>query len=411
MAFKTENDGINLSKEGIIDFTVCNSIAAENDLQLIHTEGSQNIKTDGECDYNVFKFECEFDRKIVESGVVKITNSCDTEVKITGLENTDPERFSLFSYPDYSTNVRYYTKDNTNIFPLSLQPTESISIPTFFHPLIEELEYGKSINRSDQIFSQSDDYDKFGAHIKIYPGIPISNCEDSQNSCNSFFTLSGSFICEEGFRSIDWMENQINFQQTSEIFTDQEDRISAIINSAEQYFCFSSTPIQAREFSLFENDQEEVDKLKESIDSYWDNIKQNVLNKVYPDSAERGLAGIKKISEDSDSISSLITKELDRYFHKKDEVIDTAVENYYFINHKPEDIITLNIDGSNFTGLGFESRPARNESRESTIFTEGQAVFFNITNTSSKSIIKIFTASFFGNMNEYNQYDICGIND
>ena len=206
MAFINTESGVCLSTTGTTVFPVCGKIIEEGPLKYIITEGEKKVlKTDGSCsDGALVSFSCEGGRKYVDSGqAVIISNTCSLPITITGFRNSDPERFTIFQYPEY-LGVGIYESEYTAELPVTLDPFTTLSIPTFFHPLDSELEKGTAGTFDNRIG------DAFNAEIDIYPGFPILNCPSEDVECDAEFTLSGEFICDL-LDTPDWLSNEDNF--------------------------------------------------------------------------------------------------------------------------------------------------------------------------------------------------------
>ena len=135
---------------------------------------------------------------------VEIINTCTLGFTITGFTNSDPLRFTLFKFPKYSGLSTYSTGNGVTELPLTLGPYEVAKIPTFFHPTEHELASGTAGTYEIR------DGDSWGSRVDVYPGFPVLNCEDTSESCESYFTLSGELICDE-ISVPDWLSNDANF--------------------------------------------------------------------------------------------------------------------------------------------------------------------------------------------------------
>ena len=230
MAFITTESGICLSPSGETVYPTCGDIVTEySPEQYVRTDGERplNLRIDGACsDAAVPSFYCAIERKTVDSGkFVKITNTCTLPFTITGFRNSDPQRFSIFTSQNGNAT---YSSGNTTMLPLTVDPFRSVNIPTFFHPTLSELETGTAGTFDNMIG------DQFGAKIEIYPGVPLLNCATDENSCDSYFTLSGRLICDT-VDLPDFLSNAENFVPPN------LDTLATIQSSR----CLSSTPIMS----------------------------------------------------------------------------------------------------------------------------------------------------------------------
>ena len=206
MSFINTESGVCLSDTGTTVFPLCGKIIEEGPLKYIITEGEKKVlQTDGDCSAGALvSFSCEGNRKYVDSGqAVIISNTCSLPITITGFRNTDPQRFTIFQYPEY-LGFGVYDSDQTAELPVTLDPFTTLSIPTFFHPLESELQKGTAGTFDNRIG------DAFNAEIDIYPGFPILNCPSEDVECDAEFTLSGEFICDL-LDTPDWLSNEDNF--------------------------------------------------------------------------------------------------------------------------------------------------------------------------------------------------------
>lgn len=172
MSFINEESGICLSPSGETIYAGCNSIINENGLRYVNTEYPKRIKPEGGC-RPITEFDCKkIERIVVDSGkFVTIINTCTLPLTITGLKNSNPDRFSIFKYPVYS-GFSEYTTGNTEELPITIEPYQRINIDTFFHPLYSELLSGSAGSL------ESRTGDKFGATFDILPGFEILNCKE-----------------------------------------------------------------------------------------------------------------------------------------------------------------------------------------------------------------------------------------
>ena len=194
MSIITRESGICLSERGTTVYPACaEAIVREGKEQYIQTENLKNIETDESCARPpIVSFSCSIgERIVVDSGKsIEISNTCSLPLTITGFINSDPQRFSIFEYPNY-VGLGVYESGNVNELPIRIDPYQKVEIKTFFHPLYTELETG-----TPGTFDVRDG-DKFGAKFSIYPGFPVLNCTDSETECDAFFTLTGEFICDD----------------------------------------------------------------------------------------------------------------------------------------------------------------------------------------------------------------------
>lgn len=203
MSFITEESGICLGHSGEVEYPVCGELIREGQLKYILEEGGKVLLTDTPCGGPIPEFDCNFDRKVVDTGkFITLTNVCTLPITVTGFTMSDPARFSLFEYPLHK-GTQIYSSGNTTDLPFTLQPNEFKRINTYFHPLISELTNGTPGTFDNRVG------DSFESRVEIYPGFPIQNCTNDPNSCDAYFTLSGEFICEE--QDKDWMYNNENF--------------------------------------------------------------------------------------------------------------------------------------------------------------------------------------------------------
>jgi len=382
MPFITQDSGICLSEEGTSNFSACGPIIREKDDAFVFTETELKIYTDNSCSDTTTKFDCNFKRTIVDSGrFVKITNTCTLPIEITGFVNSDPTRFSLFEYPKYRNQGSMYTADNTEELPITLNPTDSFKIPTFFHPLIKELESGNAGIIQD-VHNQELPVDVFGARVNIYPGFPISNCSTDENDCDTYFTLTGSFLCEDpGDR--EWMENRDNF-----IPADLSDFNPDIENDV----CINITPPAQFNTDGWGGDLEFMQKLDASILSYSDVITNGGKNitELYGHIGMFGaLGGMRKMIQGKNNVNELINGSL-----SDEEFIYTYDDQGYsmIVEYDSSKNTTLTIDGNDFTGLFYNV--------EGSLDARNQTVFIN---SSQETIISIFAAD----EGDYDTTDFC----
>ncbi len=382
MPFITQNSGICLSEEGVSNFSACGPIVRESDASYVFTEKELKIYTDNSCSDSTTKFDCNFKRTIVDSGrFVKITNTCTLPIEITGFVNSDPVRFSLFEYPKYRNQGSMYTVDNTEQLPITLNPTDSFKIPTFFHPLISELETGNAGIIQD-VHDQELPIDVFGARVDIYPGFPISNCSTDENDCDAYFTLTGSFLCEDpGER--EWMENQDNFIPAD---------LSEFDPDIENDVCINKTPSLEFTTDGWVDDLDFMQKLDESILSYSEEITNGGkdIAELYKHIGMSGaLGGMRRMIQGKNNVNELINGSL-----SDEEVVYTYDNKSYSmtVNYDSQKNSIMNIDGLDFTGLFYDIVGGQ-DARSQTVFI----------NSRQETIISLFVAD----EGDYDAVDFC----
>ena len=240
MAFITTGSGICLSPSGETVYPICGKIIREGEKKYILTEDGRMVLVDGDCsDPALPSFSCNFPRKNVDSGKsVVISNTCSLSITITGFTNSDPERFTIFEYPKY-LGMSIYETGTVSQLPITIEPFETTTIPTFFNPLESDLEDGTAGTFDNRIG------DQFSSRFEIYPGFPVLNCSSNEFDCDAYFTLSGEFICDE----IDIPEflsnnknfiNIIIFQFSKNIYIFVGHiffRLKSVIASADDIYC------------------------------------------------------------------------------------------------------------------------------------------------------------------------------
>lgn len=170
MSFITQESGIILSSTGETTLLDCGPMIREGQEKYVLQENNGTIIYDGLCLPST-EFDCDSSRVTVDSGkFISIVNVCNLPITVTGFRNTDPQRFSIFKYPDYADYPEYNT-ENTSELPFTLQPFQRMVIDTFFHPLVSELMTGHPGTLENR------DGDKFSAKINILPGFEVMNCK------------------------------------------------------------------------------------------------------------------------------------------------------------------------------------------------------------------------------------------
>lgn len=368
MPYITEDSGICLSSSGKSSFSACGPIVRESDRNYVFTEDELKIYTDNACSDSIAKFSCSFDRNEVDQRFVTITNSCSLPIEITGFINSDPDRFSLFEYPKYRNIGPIYSYENTEQLPVTLNPSESLQIPTFFHPSAQDMQDANAGLITD-VNNQETQVDGFGAKIEIYPGFPISNCSDNQESCDAYFTLTGTFLCDYVDR--DWMNNLDNYMADGLPVGFSELDIDVIRNDA----CISRTPLIEFQLEAWQNDSELIQGLKKSVDSYSDSITNGGknLSEIYGHIGMHGaLEGLSKMTQSKASIDELINSSL-----SNEQVLYNYDGKDYSmtVNYDSQKNSIKNIDGVNFTGFFYDiigDLGARNQTVFINIETDNQ---------------------------------------
>jgi hypothetical protein len=196
-----------------------------------------------DCTTTEITFPCNEPVGLVQDGKsVDIVNVCSLPLTLTGFENSDPVRFTIFDFDKYK-GLEVYDTGNCDELPYTIAPYTKLNIPVFFHPSRNEIEDGRE---------GSWDYrtgDAWGAKISINPGFPIVGCDEG-GDCDSFFNLSGELVCNklnrepllnygnyEGYYSCGDLNplGDLNFENciiTSGIFADTTE------NTYDTYFAF-----------------------------------------------------------------------------------------------------------------------------------------------------------------------------
>lgn len=343
MPFITEDSGICVSSRNGSRFTTCAPIVRESDENYVFTEDEFKIYIENGCSDSVSKFDCNFATKIVDSGrFVKITNSCSLPLEITGLVNSDPVKFSLFDYPKYRNHGSIYSSENTAELPVTLNPAESFEIPTFFHPSMADMENANAGSIQD-LNNQESIPTSFGARVDIYPGFNISNCSTDQNSCDAYFTLTGTVLC--GDFDVDWMNNQAG------LMPEDIDELDVNIQNDT---CIKKTETMQFVIEEWTDDLGFMQKLNQSVDAYTKTITSpdKKLSEIYGHIGMYGaLEGMGSMIEESNSIDELINSTL-----SSKEVVYSYDEKDYSmtVNYNKEKNSVKNIDGANFTGFFYD---------------------------------------------------------
>ena len=134
---------------------------------------------------------------------VIISNTCSLHLTITGMTNSDSERFTLFQFPLYSGSGTYTSPMQE--FPIELPPNTMTGVPTFWHPTSTDLATGGNGSFTERTGSY------YTGRVDIFPGFPVLNCATgSTGECEAFFTISGEFICDV-MGVPGWLDNSDNF--------------------------------------------------------------------------------------------------------------------------------------------------------------------------------------------------------
>tara|TARA_B100000989_G_scaffold153083_1_gene114194 strand:- start:31 stop:1191 length:1161 start_codon:yes stop_codon:yes gene_type:complete len=153
-----------------------------------------------------FEIDCRnaCEQGVAASGSFTMINSCTLPITVTGMKVSEPVRFSLFQFPDY-TGIEVYSSGNVNQLPFTINPREKIKVNTYFHPLYEEIKHGNAGTPENRTG------DKFGAEVRMLPGFPIINCNKAP--CDASFILTGELLCPNVEHDLEWLENKSNFDQ------------------------------------------------------------------------------------------------------------------------------------------------------------------------------------------------------
>jgi hypothetical protein len=260
---------------------LCGPLSSEEDPgKTANTESGLTIELESSCD-PTFDFDCKkiCRETIVESGSFTISNSCTIPITVTGFKMTDPERFSLFKFPDY-TGVKVYHSGIVEQLPFTLEADQKKQIHTFFHPLYDESMDGKEgtiLNRTG---------DQFGSYVKIKPGFPILNCEDG-DACKPTIILTGEFL-EKDRKEITWGDNKDNFDQDFKKESLEGLRLEEINN---EFFLRKKTSSFFTMDSSKEMREQYIDFLQATVD-YAIELEDNSWYNTYGDYGITGSLGL-----------------------------------------------------------------------------------------------------------------------
>lgn len=294
----------------------------------------------------------------VDSGSFTISNSCTMPLTITGFKMTDPDRFSLFKFPDY-TGVKVYHSGIVEQLPFTLEPDQKKQINTFFHPLYHELMSGDSGTILNRIG------DQFGSYVKIKPGFPILNCKDG-DSCKPQIILTGEFLCEE--RGLpEWMDNKENFDASDVGSIEFPD----IVN---EFFLVKKDTLEYSNPNRGYSIQNWYSGLSGAIENYG-NLYGTQWIQQYGDWGITGsltlffdiVTGIMYRNE-HDTKATLFNTEVDKFFEYNDVINFSS-------SIKKEDIIELEFEGDRYTGFMID-----NEAGDNIGIMSDQTVFFKTKN-------------------------------
>jgi hypothetical protein len=369
MAFLNEDDNIKFSPKGRRALIKCESIQKESNNEFVFTENELRINTSS-CGESIFGSQAA--GYAYDDNFVTITNDCTTTLHITGLVNSNPNHFSLFEYPNYRNNVTEYNESNVPDFPVTLNPFESFKIPTFMHISNEELQLNPG--------------GEFSAEIAIYPGFPISNCDEGGISCDASFTLTGKISCEEKSNGLDISENYF----PSDAFS-----VGIFNPFIEAKTCIESTPLLKFTAPIWDNDNELMNILSLAAQSYYEAIQNNGqdLEELYLHIGMAGaLQGFKKLCDESTSINDLKNGNLN---NEKFSYVHNAKTTVMNVNYDSSAITFKNINGDYFDGMTFDV-----ETDSGSKISKNQTVFFR---TEANDTIYITTA----NQGDYENHDLC----
>lgn len=376
MSFITEESGICLGHSGQARYNECGELIVESDPKYILAESNKILLLDSTCGQAESEFDCNFPRKVVDSGkYITFTNVCTLPITVTGFTVEDPVRFSLFEYPLHK-GKDLYTTGNTKDLPFTLQPNEQKRINTYFHPLESELISGNAATFNDR----TGDY--FNSRVDVFPGFPIKNCSDDPNSCDAYFTLSGELACEENDK--DWMHNNENFITPNIQDLANIDSQSCILTTEMTTFTTPGNQVE----STFSG-------LRDTAIVYGKALDQGGrLYDKYSDIGMAGaLAGFSQIcqnainSNNHNDIDNLFGSTLNNYSY----VYDDGINQYPLtVNYIPYNTGIKSFGGPMFTGMIFDVK-SEDPSREAyyeTVFMHslpfGQDAQYNLMFTAHR---------------------------
>ena len=142
-----------------------------------------------DCETTSISYPCNEPTSTVDDGkFVEIVNTCTEPITVTGLNNSDPSRFTVFGLK--YRGIETYHSGICEELPFTVAPYTKKEIPSFFHPSRVEIEDGNAGSYENRTG------DAWSAKISLYPGFPIMGCEN-MDPCDSFYTLSGELICNK----------------------------------------------------------------------------------------------------------------------------------------------------------------------------------------------------------------------
>ena len=283
-------------------------------------------------------------RDVYDSGNFTIINSCTLPITITGFELSDPDRFSLFSYPEH-TGIGTYFSGNVNDIPFTLKPREKKKINTFFHPYYEELETGNAgtiLNRTG---------DKFGSNVQIYPGFPILNCPE-KSDCDSSVILSGEFLCDGSLPDMEWAKNKENIKDD---FDPSDLESSPLPEPTNEFFLLKKPTFEYTNSVTSSSAQNYFTGLMEAMEQYAYHLESVNWLETYSDFGITGTLDavskiVKNLQENSKDDSRVNLYNEDSEF---------LVEPSDFIKYKTSftagDIQTVNYQGDSYLAMTIDS--------------------------------------------------------
>jgi hypothetical protein len=345
MSFINPDDyGITFSETNIKENPRFLEVESEPILLQTKTENGLLIEVGSNASFEIdCKNACQ--QGVAASGSFTMINSCTLPITVTGMKVSDPVRFSLFQFPDY-TGIEVYSSGNVNQLPFTINPREKIKVNTYFHPLYEEIKYGNAGTPENRTG------DKFGAEVRMLPGFPIINCNKAP--CDASFILTGELLCPNVEHDLEWLENKSNF--------DQEFDQSSLENYEpptfqNEFFLRKKHTLQHTNQSSSSSVENYFSGISGALEAYTEYFEENSWFETYGDFGILGtlrgvflhVSGLQKNNADN-SKSNL-------YNIGFDHTVDVNDFISYRTRFSAGDYEEINYEGDNYTVLKVKNQP------------------------------------------------------
>mgnify|MGYP001173834984 CR=1 FL=1 len=291
-----------------------------------------------DCETTSISYPCNEPISTVDQGkFVEIVNTCTEPITVTGLNNSDPTRFTVFDLG--YRGLETYHSGVCEELPFTVAPYTKKTIHSFFHPSRTEIEDGNAGSYENRTG------DAWSAKISMYPGFPILGCE-GMDPCDSFYTLSGELLCDHFDREP--LKNLSNYQG---VYGCTGNPMSTLRASD----CLITSGVYTDSFNVGYDEYTAMQSLALSVEKEYSPYSNSNRADPPDDSMYMASALFKEASFASSSFQELLSKgftTVQKTWRKSDGSMGVTVGDALEITGQYlNNYVTLNYEGELYTGM------------------------------------------------------------